>query len=178
MKKTPVAGMQHVHSCGFESKCAEQPVVHRNSIGSFLRAAWLIPITVILSGSPLPMRALTTPATGAIAAGYVHTVALKADGTVWAWGLNESGQLGNGTFEANTAPNQLNGMTGVVAIGAGYSHSIALKSDGTVWTWGANSSGQLGDTSTTTRTAPVQVASLNNVIAVGAGASHTLAIKS
>ena len=59
-------------------------------------------------------------------------MALKSDGTVWAWGLNENGQLGDGTTLNRNAPVQVLGLTGVVAIAAGPSHSLALKPDGSV----------------------------------------------
>jgi alpha-tubulin suppressor-like RCC1 family protein len=79
----------------------------------------------------------------AISAGYNHNLALKSDGTVWAWGLNSSGQLGDGTNANRTTPVQISGLTGVTAISGGYLHSLALKSDGTVWAWGSNNYGEL-----------------------------------
>lgn len=120
----------------------------------------------------------------AIAAGDGTSLALKSDGTVWAWGQNWLGAVGNGT----TAPNQLlpvqvlgpegvDHLTGVVAIAGGWTHSLALKSDGTVWTWGANGSDQLGDGSQDNRTVPVRALGLNGVTAVAAGrGGHSLAI--
>ncbi|MFP2935077.1 RCC1 repeat-containing protein, partial [Pyxidicoccus sp. 3LG] len=66
------------------------------------------------------------------AAGNEHSLALKSDGTVWAWGWNTSGQLGNGTWDAWPIPVQVLGLTGVVSLAAGNEHSLALKSDGTV----------------------------------------------
>ena len=66
----------------------------------------------------------------AIAAGYNHTVALKGDGTVWAWGRNESGQLGDGDTIMRVMPVQVSGLGGVTAIAAGKDHTVALKSDG------------------------------------------------
>jgi alpha-tubulin suppressor-like RCC1 family protein len=55
----------------------------------------------------------------AIAAGYSHTLALKGDGTVWAWGSNSSGQLGDGTTKYRSVPQQVQDLTGVIAIAAG-----------------------------------------------------------
>ena len=84
-----------------------------------------------------------------IASGDNFTLALKSDGTVWAWGRNNYGQLGNGETASRTAPVQVmtgegTPLTDVTAIAAGAAFGLALKSDGTVWAWGANTSGQLG----------------------------------
>ena len=114
----------------------------------------------------------------AIAGGDTHTVALKSNGTVWAWGRNESGQLGDGTTTDRNSPVQINTLSDVIAIAGGGSRTVALKSDGTVWTWGNNYSGQLGDGTTTNRNSPVAVSGLSNVIAIAAGHAHTVALKS
>jgi alpha-tubulin suppressor-like RCC1 family protein len=72
-------------------------------------------------------------------------MALKTDGTVWAWGWNSNGELGNGEYTHSNTPVQVSGLTDVQAITAGAYHSLALKTDGTVWAWGADGVGQLGD---------------------------------
>ena len=113
----------------------------------------------------------------AITGGYNHSVALKGDGTVWTWGANSSGQLGDGTTTSRNTPVQVAGLSNVTAIASGGYYTLALKSDGTVWAWGNNSFGQLGDGTTTLRRTPVQVAGLSNVAAIGAGFQHTIAIK-
>ena len=77
----------------------------------------------------------------AIAGGSAHTIALKNDGTVWAWGYNDYGQLGDGTYGKRTTPVQVSSLIGVTAIAGGAYHTIALKSDGTVWAWGDNKYG-------------------------------------
>ncbi len=114
----------------------------------------------------------------ALDAGYEHSLALKSDGTVWAWGANWSGQLGDSSTAERHIPTQVPGLTGVVAIAAGDSHSLALKADGTVLSWGANDSGQLGDGSTTERHIPTEVPNLTDVIAIAGGYRHSLALKS
>ncbi|NTU98722.1 RCC1 repeat-containing protein [Candidatus Falkowbacteria bacterium] len=125
-----------------------------------------------------------------VAAGSRHSLALKSDGTVWAWGLNSSGQLGDNTFTDKALPVQVVGLNGVGFLnGVSYvssrnTHSLALKSDGTVWAWGYNGSGQLGDNTSSNRKTPVQVIGfggvgfLSGIIAVSAGNSHSLALKS
>ncbi len=90
-------------------------------------------------------------------------MALKSDGTVWAWGDNEFGQLGDGTTIVSIIPVQIPGLNGVIALAAGRNHTVALKSDGTVWAWGFNAYGQLGDGTTTDRHTPVQVSGLSGV---------------
>jgi alpha-tubulin suppressor-like RCC1 family protein len=80
-----------------------------------------------------------------IACGAMHTLAIKSDGSLWAWGTNHYwGQLGDGSVEWRTNPVQPRGMTDCVAVAAGKYHSVALKKDGTLWTWGGNTHGQLG----------------------------------
>jgi RHS repeat-associated protein len=113
-----------------------------------------------------------------IAAGFGHTLALKTDGTVWAWGKNSSGQLGNNSASNSLVPVQVTSLTGAVDVAAGYSHSLAVKSDGTVWAWGSNAFGELGNNTLVESHVPVQVTGLTGVIAVAAGAGHSLAVKS
>ena len=118
-----------------------------------------------------------------VAAGNAHSVALRADGTVWTWGSDASGQLGNDAAFANQAlPVQVAGLANVVQITAGSYHSLALRSDGTVWTWGRNDLGQGGDNTTTPHPTAVQVVgeaagNLTDVRAIAGGCNHSFAIK-
>ena len=115
----------------------------------------------------------------AIALGQHHALALKPDGSVWAWGTNEVGLLGDGTNETRTSPVQVKGLSGIVAIDTTYLHSLALKSDGTVWAWGANDYGQLGPAVAAQYSAtPIQVPGLSGVGAISTGTSHSIAIQS
>ena len=110
--------------------------------------------------------------------GDVFCIALRSDGTVWAWGRNTYGQLGDSTNTDKSIPVQMLGLGNVVAISAGLRHSLALKSDGTVWACGQNDGAQLGDSTQTNRSVPVQVKQLANVIAISAGVNHNIALKS
>lgn len=118
----------------------------------------------------------------AIGAGTKHAVALRADGTVWAWGRREDGTLGDGdTLPAGSlrilsamAPVQVPGLANITGIAIGPNHNLALTRDGHVMAWGSNRSGELGVGSRVTGWTPVMVAGLDNVIGIAAGsaASH------
>jgi alpha-tubulin suppressor-like RCC1 family protein len=111
----------------------------------------------------------------AVAAGYEHSLFLKTDGTLWAMGRNDLGQLGNGRLSSgqpNSTP--INVASNVVAVAAGYHHSLFMKMDGTLWAMGDNAFGQLGTISGSNPT-PINVAS--NVVAVAAGYEDSLFVK-
>ncbi len=89
-----------------------------------------------------------------ISGGGSHSLVLKPDGTVWAWGGNHAGQLGDGTTNPRKFAIQVKGLEDVVSIAAGWEHNLAVKSDGTVWAWGNNRFGQLGDGTNENRNTP------------------------
>ena len=126
-----------------------------------------------------------TPTATAIAAGAYHNLAVAANGTVWAWGANYAGQLGDGTTVDRKRPIRVSSLTHVIAVAGGQSHSLALRSDGSVWAWGDNQRGQLGDGGTENSGTPVKVKGLEltrdvreRVIAIAAGAWFSLALQS
>ena len=127
------------------------------------------------SGSATPGLVSALTEVVAIAAGG-HSLALASDGTVWAWGVNGNGQLGDGTTHDRLTPVPVQNLSGVVAIAAGMNHSLALKEDGTVWAWGYNAHGQLGIGTTDAPLIPVQVHGLSGVVAIAAGSLHSLAL--
>ncbi|MGE3843813.1 MAG: chitobiase/beta-hexosaminidase C-terminal domain-containing protein, partial [Vicinamibacterales bacterium] len=110
-----------------------------------------------------------------VAGGGSHSLALRDDGTVWGWGLNSGGQVGDGTTTQRTTPVSVSNLANVVAIAAGEAFSVAALADGTVWAWGLNTNGQLGDGTTTQRTTPVRSGTLTGIAQVAAGRSHALA---
>ena len=112
-----------------------------------------------------------------VAAGGNFSLALRSDGTVWAWGQNDHGQLGRGTVSDHEAtPARVAVLNGVTEISAGRDFGLALRSDGIVFAWGDNGRGQLGNGSTALISGPVQVANLNNATQVAAGVSFSLAV--
>lgn len=114
----------------------------------------------------------------AIAAGSNHSVALRSDGSLWTWGYNLYGQLGDGTTTNHSAPAQVSGVSNVGTVTAGANHTVIQKLDGTLWAWGYNSSGQLGNGTTTNSSSPTQITAISNVADVIAGSDTTLFLKS
>jgi hypothetical protein len=110
-----------------------------------------------------------------VAAGGHHTCAIKTNGSLWCWGYNWYGQLGDGTNTSRNTPVQII-SSGVSYVAAGGRHTCAIKQDGSLWCWGFNGSGQLGDGTWADKNTPVQIMS-SGVVSVALGSSHTCAIK-
>jgi alpha-tubulin suppressor-like RCC1 family protein len=113
-----------------------------------------------------------------VSTGTLHTIALRSNGDMWAWGSNSFGQLGtSATNSDGFSPIQVGGSGVWKQIAVGTYHSVAVQSDGTLWSWGGNSNGQLGVSDSTHRYSPVQVGTLSDWSKVGAGEIHTVATK-
>lgn len=127
----------------------------------------------------VPVAIAGLPRVAAVAAGHYAAYALSADGTVWAWGCNNDGQLGNGgpMRKAVFPPVQVSDLGGVIAITAGALSAYALKSDGTVWGWGSNEFQQIDNGPTTDRRSPVRISGLTDVTTFAAGAVSCFAIR-
>lgn len=122
----------------------------------------------------------------AVACGWTHVLAIRKDGTLWAWGYGDYGQLGDGKGVTKTSPVQVKTPPGYqgnewVAVSGGATHSVAMMADGTLWTWGSNAYGQLGTASSAPKSLePVQIIGTPEAtdwVAIEAGYNHTLALK-
>jgi alpha-tubulin suppressor-like RCC1 family protein len=110
-----------------------------------------------------------------VESGEFHYMALAKDGSLWLWGMNNSGEIGDGTHEWCYSPKKI--LSNVKMMTAGGYYSMAELKDGTVYAWGDNECGQFGNNSLKSTTKPVKVSGLKDVIAMDAGMYHTLAIR-
>jgi alpha-tubulin suppressor-like RCC1 family protein len=145
--------------------------------GISLADAGCDPIGAPFCSSPTPVQVPGLANVVRVAAGGTHAAALKSDGTVWTWGNNVAGQLGDGTLSGATCPGGLNvcrtvpvqvvGLTNVIAIRASALYTIALKDDGSLWTWGSTPANQgtlgVGEPGGTTHPIPVPVIDIAQV---------------
>lgn len=125
------------------------------------------PVSVV--GLPRPVRA--------IAAGGIHVCAILDDGSVWCWGGNNRGQLGDGTITGRSTPAAVRALTdAAVELVSGQYHTCARLIDGTVRCWGHNSFGALGDGTASDRSTPVAVNLPDAVVALASASNHTCAV--
>jgi len=110
-------------------------------------------------------------------ASYSFVIALKNDGTLWAWGDNRTGVFGRGDTVSSSIPIQIPGINNVRQVSvSGRGFVVALLQDGTVWNWGGNFVNELGDCTQINRSTPGIVNGLNDILSVSAGLNHTLAL--
>ncbi|MCX6063923.1 MAG: stalk domain-containing protein, partial [Caldiserica bacterium] len=123
-----------------------------------------------------PVRVGTSTNWTTVVAGTYCCLALARDGSLWAWGDNEYGQLGDGTTANRSSPVRVGTRTDWIVVAAGWEHSLAIARDGSLWAWGWNAGGQLGDGTTTDRSSPVRVGTRTDWIAVAGGIMHSVAL--
>jgi len=131
----------------------------------------------VFSSSPVQIGALTDWYDSKVVSGYGSTCAVKPNGTIWVWGQNGSGRLGDGTVINRSSPVQVGALTTWLKITVGYSATHALKTDGTLWSWGNGSSGETGHNDVINRSSPVQIGSDTDWLDVASGSNHTVATK-
>ena len=112
-----------------------------------------------------------------IAAGYNHTIGIQTDGSLWAWGRNDYGQVGDGTNTNKNVPTQIGTDTDWKFIAAGDNHTMAIKNNGTLWAWGRNNYGQLGDGTTINKNIPLLVNNDTDWKTISLDTEFTIALK-
>lgn len=112
-----------------------------------------------------------------VSASAFHFVAIAQDGTLWAWGANNLGQLGDGTIINKSTPVQIGTANNWFLVSAGESHTMAIKIDGTLWAWGNDNYQRLGNGNADDSLIPVQIGTDNNWKEVSAGERGTVAVK-
>jgi alpha-tubulin suppressor-like RCC1 family protein len=109
--------------------------------------------------------------------GSNHTIALKSDGTLWSWGRNNTGQLGDGTYSTRDIPVQIGLDNNWLSIDSGFFYNFAMKNNQTLWTWGSNYSGQFGNgTQLVDQLTPLQITSISTINKFKTGGYHTMFI--
>lgn len=142
------------------------------------KAGWVFePSSRAFTGTAQDVQFCGSAPVTQIAVGYDQVLSIRADGTIWTWGWNPSGQLGDGTTNNSNTPVQVVGLTGAIKVDGGDTYSVALRGDGTVWAWGGNDYGQLGNGETVRSTVPVRVAALDHIVDISVGMRSNLALK-
>jgi alpha-tubulin suppressor-like RCC1 family protein len=112
-----------------------------------------------------------------VSAGYGGVFAIKTNGTLWTWGSNNSGELGQNDRVYRSSPTQVGAGTNWLKVSMAMYSALAVKTDGTLWTWGRNNFGNLGLNDLANRSSPIQVGSDTNWSDVQGGSRHTIALK-
>jgi len=161
------AGGYHTLAVNGDGTVSAWGLNHVGQLGTGSTAPWVLTPELVPGMSGV----------SSVAGGAYHSLALRGDGTVWSWGWNRYGQLGDGTTADRRTSAQVPGLGQVTGIAAGAMHSVAVTADGSAWSWGNNIVGQLGTGAAGDSAVPVKVPGITGVTAVSAGAFHSLALK-
>jgi gliding motility-associated-like protein len=148
-----------------------------NTSGTYTKTGFINSAGCDSSATLILTITVANPCWKMISAAGLYTAAIKQDSTLWAWGYNNFGQLGDGTNIDKNIPTQIGIANNWASINAGGFQTIAIKTDGTLWAWGINDYGQLGDGTNIDKNIPTQIGTNNNWANISAGAGHTVAIK-
>ncbi len=133
---------------------------------------------VVLRSSPVQIGGLTTWSS-AVISGNGQAFAVKTDGTLWAWGNNQFGQLGFGNTTDRSSPVQIGALTDWASVSTTQTHTLALKTDGSLWAWGDSATGKLGNGGSIVIdiSSPIQIGSLTDWASITTSNSHSSALK-
>ncbi len=175
-------GLTLLVACGTAYSLPIQPATATGSLwlkpdGTLFTVNWsdYQPAGQYISDRSLPPEVLSAIPWARIGAGERHELAIKIDGTLWAWGQNRCGQLGIGNVQRQKEPTLVGTDRDWVQAAGGRCHTLALKADGSLWAWGLNSDGQLGNGSLTQQVTPVKIG--EGFASIAARSNHSFAIK-
>jgi alpha-tubulin suppressor-like RCC1 family protein len=153
----------------------EQSITGRRPIRQRSRGAGKSLAAALVIAALASVNASEAMATRVVAGNY-HSLWIKDDNSLWAWGDNFYGQLGDGTKVDRSAPVKVAGVGAIADVAGGGRHTIAARSDGTVLAWGYNDHGQIGDGTDKTRTLPVVLSGINGAKSVSVGLNHSMVL--
>lgn len=166
---------QKLATARLSSRHAYKVTVKLTKVGT-----WRLETQYKAGGTTVHSKVVTITVNGwaSISCGFAHTAALKTDGSLWAWGDGDNGQLGLGGTAEKNSPVRVDPGSTWKSVSCGYDYTLAIKSNGSLWAWGDNGDGQLGLGDTAQKDKPTEVDPGSTWTAVSAGYNDTVAIQS